>query len=431
MRLTLLLAAAGLTAGWIVYGWLALKGARCMRRLADMLPAEPAAGGLPSGSPGETPAGGPPSLSVVVAARDEAGAIEATVRSLLRQRHAALELIVVDDRSTDGTASILDRLAAEAEPRLPAEARPRRAAGAAGPRLQVIHLTSLPDGWLGKCHACHAGAARATGEWILFMDADVSLGPDDLLARTVALAERLRIDHLPILPDMRPVGILQGALLAAFEQGLLFHMRFWEMEADRPRGGAGVGAFNLVRRAAYDRVGGHSLLRLEVAEDYKLGMLLKESGARQRLWSGVGVVFCPWHRGARGVVRGLEKNFFGGTGYSLVTVIWQTLALLLLQLGPAALLFAGLPVPFVVQQTCLLLMLRSPASRLGRSVLALWLVYPAAALLILFAYWNSTVRTLRRGGILWRDTFYPLQTLRLGVVRAGDWRRRGRGMIAA
>jgi glycosyltransferase involved in cell wall biosynthesis len=411
MRLTLLLAAAGLTAGWMVYGWLALKGARCLRRLSDVLAPEAV----------EPPPGSPSSLSVVVTVRDEAGAIESTVRSLLRQRHPALELIVVDDRSTDGTAAILDRLAAEAG---------SRTAGR-GSRLQVIHVASLPDGWLGKCHACHAGAARATGDWILFMDADVTLGPDDLLARTVAVAERRGIDHLPILPDMRPVGVLQGALLAAFEQALLFHMRFWEMEADRPRGGAGVGAFNLVRRAAYDRVGGHSLLRLEVAEDYKLGMLLKESGARQRLWSGMGLVICPWHRGARGVVRGLEKNFFGGTGYSLVTVAWQTLALLLLQLGPAALLFAGLPIPFIVQQGALLLMLRSPAARLGRSPFALWVAYPAAGLLLLFAYWNSTVRTLRRGGILWRDTFYPLETLRRGVVRAGDWRRRRRGMIAA
>jgi cellulose synthase/poly-beta-1,6-N-acetylglucosamine synthase-like glycosyltransferase len=404
MRLTLLLAAAALSAGWAVYGWLALQGARRMRFLSAML----AAPGTPA------PDGPPPSLSVVVTARDEAGAIEGTVRSLLGQRHPALEILVVDDRSTDGTAAILDRLAAEA-----------------GPRLRVIHVASLPEGWLGKCHACHVGAARATGTWILFMDADVTLGGDDLLARTTLLAERLGIDHLPVLPDMRPVGVLQGALLAAFEQALLFHMRFWEMEADRPRGGAGVGAFNLVRRAAYDRVGGHTLLRLEVAEDYKLGMLLKESGARQRLWSGFGLIFCPWHRGAGAVVRGLEKNFFGGTGYSIATVAWQSLALFVLQAGPAALLLAGLPWPFLVQQGALLLMLRSASRRLGRSPLALWIAFPAAFLLLLFAYWNSTVRTLRRGGILWRDTFYPIATLRRGVIRPGDWARlSGRGASA-
>jgi glycosyltransferase involved in cell wall biosynthesis len=306
-RLLLLLASAGLLGGWILYGGLALWGGRRLRFLADLLAEEDAAGAAP---------GQVLSLSAVVTARDEAAAIEGTVRSLLRQRHPSLELIVVDDRSTDGTGAILDSLAAEA-----------------GPRLRVIHVAALPGGWLGKCHACHVGSQRARGEWILFLDADVTIGPEDLLARSVGLAERRGIDHLPVLPDMRPVGMLQGAFLAVFEQALFFHMRFWEMEADRRRGGSGVGAFNLVRRTAYDRVGGQARLRLEVAEDYKLGMLLKETGARQRLVSGRGMVFCPWHASALGIVRGLEKNFFGGTGYSVATVAWHSLAIILLQAG--------------------------------------------------------------------------------------------------
>jgi hypothetical protein len=233
---------------------------------------------------------------------------------------------------------------------------------------------------------------------------------------------------------MRPVGLLQGALLAVFEQTLFLHMRFWEMEQDRRRGGSGVGAFNLVRREAYERVGGHTRLRLEVAEDYKLGMLLKESGARQRLLSGLGVIFCPWHTSAFGIVRGLQKNFFGGTGYSVGKVVLHTLAILALQAGPAAFLLAGLaldrlaagaPWPFLAQQGALLLMLRSTSRRLSRSPLGLWVAYPLAVALLLYAYWNSTIRTLRDGGVRWRDTFYPLDVLRRGVVRAGDGRRLG------
>jgi cellulose synthase/poly-beta-1,6-N-acetylglucosamine synthase-like glycosyltransferase len=394
-RLLLLLASFGLMAGWAVYGTLAVLGGRRLRFLADLLAEE-----------GGASAGPAPSLSVVVTARDEAAAIEATVRSLLRQRHPSLQLILVDDRSTDGTGTILDRLAAEA-----------------GPRLEVVHVAALPEGWLGKCHACHVGARRARGAWLLFLDADVTLGPDDLLERVVRLAERRGLDHLPVLPDMRPVGVLQGALLAVFEQALFLHMRFWEMEEDRRRGGSGVGAFNLVRRSAYEGVGGHVRLRLEVAEDYKLGMLLKETGARQRLLSGQGVVFCPWHPSALAIVRGLEKNFFGGTGYSVVKVVLHSLAIGLMQGGPAVLLAAGIPAPFLVQQAALLLMLQSTSRRLGRSPLALWVATPLAVVLLLYAYWNSTLRTLRDGGIRWRDTFYPLQTLRSGVVRAGDGRR--------
>ncbi|HZN04078.1 MAG TPA: glycosyltransferase family 2 protein [Candidatus Polarisedimenticolia bacterium] len=401
-----------LTAAWTAFGVLFLRGARQLRHLDEELDRE-SQGPVPA-----TGTGAVPSLAVVVTARNEAGAIEGTVRSLMRQRHPALHVVVVDDRSTDATPSVLSRLAAEADA-----------------RLEVVRIEVLPDGWLGKCHACHAGARRARGDWILFMDGDVTLAREDLLERTVALAARRGIDHLPILPDMRPTGLMQGALLANFEQGLLLHGRFWEMDRDRPRGGSGVGAFNLVRRAAYDRVGGHTLLKMEVAEDYKLGMLLKESGARQRLWSGLGVVACPWLRGVAEMMRGLEKNFFGGVGYSLWTVAWQTSLAAILQIGPLLLaLFGGslwLALPWLVQQGFLVAILRSESDRLGHPAPALWLAYPLAVPLILFAYWNSALKTLAQGGIHWRDTFYPLAALKAGAVRPGDWRRRGgRGPVA-
>src|SRR6476660_10570815 len=106
------------------------------------------------------------------------------------------------------------------------------------------------------------------------------------------------------------------------------------MDRDRPRGGAGVGAFNLVRREAYLRVGGHTLMKMDVVDDLKLGRLLKESGARQRLYSGVDLVFCPWQRGARAVVRGLEKNLFAGLDYSIGAVVARTGIGLLAFLGP-------------------------------------------------------------------------------------------------
>lgn len=393
-----------LIAAWTAFGVLFLRGARQLRHLAEEIAREP-------------PAGSVPSLAVVVTARNEAAAIEATVRSLLRQRHPALHIVVVDDRSTDPTPSILRGIAAEGDP-----------------RLEVVRIDALPEGWLGKCHACHVGARRARGEWVLFMDGDVTLLRDDLLERTLALAERRGIDHLPILMDMGPVSLVQGALLAIFEQGLLLHGRFWEMEQDRPRGGSGVGAFNLVRRTAYDRVGGHRLLRLEVADDYKLGMLLKESGARQRLWSGLGVVSCPWQRGVGPMLRGLEKNFFAGVNYSLFAVAWQSALTAALQFGPLALALGGgspwLVVPWVVQQGFLLAALGAESDRIGHSGPALWLLYPLAVPLILAAFWNSTLTTLVRGGIRWRDTFYPLDLLRTGSVRPGEWRRRGGGAMS-
>jgi len=417
--------------GWLlalpglVIGILVLASSRRVRALRDLLPAR-----APGDRPGGAAAGAFPTLSVVVTARDEAAGIEATVRGLLTQRCPGLEVIVVDDRSTDGTAEILDRIAAEAGA--------RRAA----PPLLVLHNDALPQGWLGKCHACHLGAGRARGGWILFTDGDVALAEDDLLARVVSYAEDAGLDHVAVLPDLGRMPSLQTGLVAAFGQMFLLGARAFEMERDLRRGGAGVGAFNLMRRAAYERVGGHRLLRMDPADDFKLGRLLKESGARQRIFLGVGLVRCPWHRGTFQVIRGLEKNLFSGFGYSLAQLVAFTLFVLLTTFGPAvaagtATLMAGragaIPAgplaaawaPVLLQATLLILGYATEGRRHGYAPLTPALLHPLSLLLLTGAAWNSAVRTLLQGGVRWRDTFYPLDVLRRGLVPPGAGRALG------
>jgi glycosyltransferase involved in cell wall biosynthesis len=406
-----LIAAGGLfLAIGALAGLLILEGSRRLPILEDA---------LAGGAPGRLPA-----LSVIVTARDEEAAIETTVRSLLAQRYPGLEVIVVDDRSTDGTAAILDRIAAD----------PDLEAG----RLVVLHNRSLPRGWVGKCHACHLGAARARGDWLLFTDGDVTLVGDRLLAGAVALAERLRLDHVAVLPDLRPMPPLQSALVAVFGQMFMAGARAWEMDRDRPRGGAGIGAFNLVRRASYDRIGGHQLLRMDLADDFKLGRLLKESGARQRFYIGLNLVRCPWHVGAWNVVRGLEKNFFAAFDFSALQAGVATLGLLSLGFGPLAcalavtllarpvpppLLLALAWAPFALETAFVALSYLLEARRHGFNPWLLAALHPVGLLLLVLAIWNSALKTLLRGGVRWRDTFYPLAALRAGQVPPGAGRR--------
>ena len=412
--------AAILVAAWWVFGALLERAVRQIASLRDTLRDESDAGGKPIAEAGAVL----PSLSVVVTARDEIREIETTVRRLLAQTYPALEVIVVDDRSTDGTGEVLDRL--------------RQESGAS--RLAVIHNRVLPGGWLGKCHACHLGARQARGEWILFLDGDVQLVTDDLLARVVRLASRRGVDHVAVIPDQRPVSPLQQALLSVFAQMYLLVARVYEMDRDRRRGGAGIGAFNLVRRSSYDRVGGHRLVKMDPADDYKLGRLLKESGARQRLFDGVGIVRCRWHEGALNVARGLEKNLFSGFDYSLLELLGFTLLSILLVFGPlatgiaATLLvephgrivpLAAVWLPFLLQSVVIGSGFRLQSRRYGGGALLLSLLYPVAVLVLLGAAWNSALRTIARGGIRWRDTFYPLSELRAGRVRAGAGRRFG------
>jgi glycosyltransferase involved in cell wall biosynthesis len=194
--------------------------------------------------------------SIVVAARNEQTRVEHTVRRLLAQTHVEVELIVVNDRSTDRTGEILDQLAKKES------------------RLKVIHIIELPDGWLGKCHACHIGANAATGEWILFTDADCWLKPD-VLIRAIRLAESEDVDHVALTsglavftPGLRACHLMFLLSISSWFSGVNRH---------RPKSHLGFGAFNLVRANAYRECGGYEALRLTVLDDVKLGLLLRRT----------------------------------------------------------------------------------------------------------------------------------------------------------
>ncbi|HEY0549063.1 MAG TPA: glycosyltransferase family 2 protein [Verrucomicrobiae bacterium] len=335
--------------------------------------------------------------SVVIAARDEEARIEQTIRHLLAQRGVEAELIVVNDRSTDGTGEILQRLAKE------------------DARLQVKRVDVLPEGWLGKCHACHVGASAAAGEWILFTDADCWLKPD-VLARALRVAERDGADHV----TMSPGTVIESFGARAWHLLFLTSLVNWfsGVNRDRPKSYMGIGAFNLVRTTAYRECGGYEALRLTVLDDMKLGLLLRRAGKRTRAFLGVDDVECHWGTTVGGMIKIMEKNYFAALDYRLwlalagsTFVILVSIILILgLMSGTAAGLAAALsPLSLILPAVVL-------ARRLGWS----WpcaIFMPFMFPVFLYALFNSTFVTLRQGGIRWRETFYPLQTLRAGNVR--------------
>ncbi len=339
-----------------------------------------------------------PRVTVVVAARDEEARVETTVRRLLAQEGVPpLDVVAVDDRSVDGTGDILRRLAAD------------------DPRLRVIRVDALPDGWLGKCHACRVGADRAVGEWLLFTDADIWLEPD-VLARAVARAEAEGADHVTLVPGVRRATFLGAVGQLIFNVGMA--RRALCVNRDAAGAFLGIGAFNLVRTAAYRAIGGHAPLRMEVVDDLKLGLLLRRGGFRSRVYFAPRDADADWCPSALGLIRGLEKNHFAAAGYRLSRV-----------LPGAAVLAAFWGVGVVGPWTCTaagvaagvgLMSLAVPAAvaavRLGRPVAAAVLV-PLFLPVLAASLLNSAARTLSRGGVRWRDTFYPLAALRAGLVR--------------
>jgi Glycosyl transferase family 2 len=353
----------------------------------------------------ETPPGGWPKVSVIVPSRNEQRTVEAATRALLALDYPALEVVAIDDRSTDATGSLLDTLAA------------------VDPRLRVRHVTDLPAGWLGKNHAMAEGAAAAQGEWLLFTDGDVLFAPD-ALRRAMAFGLRHRLGHVVAMPHLIAPGFFERLFVTTF--GLLLTLKFrpWALSQPRTRAFAGVGAFNLVKREAYEAIGGHARLAFEVVDDAKLGLILRRSGVPQGACDSGGLVRVRWQEGFLASVRGLEKNAFAAVEWSVPRSMPAIVVLALLSVGPllAGLhpsglvrIFGvvGLVVPMIVQGVL--------ARRVARGSGLEGLGFPLGGLLVAAVFAHSAYLAIRRGGIYWRGTFYPLDALRKGCVRERDF----------
>jgi hypothetical protein len=336
-----------------------------------------------------------PSVSVIVAARNEDRGVEQGLRSLLNVRYAPLEIIVVNDRSTDATPRIVNQLAAE------------------DPRLRVLHVSELPAGWLGKNHALYLGAEHASGEVLLFTDADVVLEPTTI-SRAVAVMQDRGLDHLTALPHAKVPGLALNAFVAAFGVFFSMYTRPWKASDTTSRCHIGVGAFNMIRTSAYHRIGTHRAIALRPDDDLKLGKLVKKNGFRQDVVLARDFVVVEWYSSLAEMVDGLMKNAFAGVSYSVPMLVGATAGLLLTTVWPfIALAIATGAVRALAAGACILVVLTfCMAARAmgGRTIYVV--AYPLAALLFVYVMWRSALLALIRGSITWRDTAYPLSDLR-------------------
>jgi len=350
----------------------------------------------------ELPSGDGPHLTVIVPACNEEKAIQATLRSLLASTGLRLEIIAVDDRSIDRTGKLMDEVAEESR---------------GGPhRLHVIHNRQLPDGWLGKPHALQLGTESANAPWLLFTDADVAFSPT-ALELTLRYTLHENVDYLALILSLLLKSSSEGAAFAAFQAMSQWSIRLWKVADPRARDFFGAGGFSLVRREVVTRLGGLQKLRMEVIEDVSFAWMVKRGGYSQRIAVGPGLAQIHWIQGALGIVSLLEKNGFAGFRYR----VWLTL---LVCLG------------FAVQMACPLAAMATGGWGLVAGLLTYgfitltyvanrrvtlappWLAFffaPATAIL-LYAILRSMVLTLKRGGVTWRGTHYPLAELRRNMV---------------
>ena len=334
-------------------------------------------------------------VSIVVAARNEQHHLRRAVESLMAQDYSRLEIIVVNDRSTDDTAAILDDLARSYD------------------KLKVIHITQLPHGWLGKNHALYVGAQQASGDYLLFTDADVIMHPT-ALSRAISFMQQGNLDHLAVSPQADQKGTLLNILVGTFLYLFTLSKKPWKARDRKSRFYMGIGAFNLIAADAYKKIGTHERIAMRPDDDMMLGLLVKKNRLQQDVLNGIGMINIEWYTSLGEMIRGLEKNVFAGLNYSLLFAALACLCLFTFLVFPLGAVFLTTGVARIINLLALAVWAVSYADNARFWKIPLWhgIALPLGTVLLIYAIANAVARTIRNRGITWRDTYYSLEDLK-------------------
>lgn len=340
-----------------------------------------------------------PRVSIIVPARNEAITIEPAVKSRLQDDYPNFEILLIDDRSTDGTSEIIDKIATTDK------------------RVKAIHIKELPYGWIGKLYAMNEGVKNATGDWFLFSDADVHVKPETL-KKAIAYSETRKLDHLVVLPEIKGTNLLLESAISLFIKMIVTFGRMWEVENEKSNAALGVGAFNLVKRTAYEKSGGFEYLKGEIADDVSLGYFLKKSKAKTAIVNGRDYVSVVFYRSLKDMAVGTERATFtslGNFSFARTTII--CLIFFLLEIFPVF-LFIPLGIPYLyfwgIIMTLIALIVSVKTNKwINRSSLPSFL-FPVAAFVFSFMGIRAGYLGAKRGGVYWRDTFYSTEELKKG-----------------
>jgi glycosyltransferase involved in cell wall biosynthesis len=338
-----------------------------------------------------------PLISMVIPGCNEGETIEAALHSLLQVDYPHLEIVLVNDRSTDQTGAVMDQFALMDR------------------RVKVVHVQSLPAGWLGKVHALDRGLSVTTGEWILFSDADVHFAAD-ALKNAIVFCLKDHLDFLTAIPEVvTRSSVLQVVIAQLFHQASLF---FNPKRINDPahRACYGQGAFMLLRKSMYLRSERLEWLKMEVVDDTGLALLMRRAGARMGAVSGLNQIRIEWYPSVQAFLKGIEKNAFAFSQYSLGILLSFTGSLLMVFLGfTVAPWFCGSSAYGLFSSAALLLYVFAIHHQLKVMMkVKPWtaFVFPLSFVILPLLFLRASLITLRRGGVNWRGTFYSLKTLK-------------------
>ncbi|MEO0416383.1 MAG: glycosyltransferase family 2 protein [Verrucomicrobiota bacterium] len=319
-----------------------------------------------------------PTVSVLIPARDEASNIEGALRSILASEEVKLEVIVLDDHSTDGTGEIVTRIAKEDS------------------RVILKQAPELPAGWCGKQHACYRLSEFASYDRMLFMDADVTVSPD-AIARLVAFQQKQKAPLVSAFPRQITGTFLEKLMIPLIEYILLSYLPLQFARLSKSPGfAAGCGQVFLAEREAYDKVGGHQTIKHSLHDGVKLPRAFRQNGYHTDFCVGEGLFTCRMYHNAEEVWSGLSKNAHEGIG-APPSIVPFTALLLGMVISPILFCLAGFPwlAPLAWIPRAL------NAIRFKQSWLGV-LLHPVSIILFLIIQWKSLFRLLAGKKPTWK-----------------------------
>ncbi|WOI57742.1 glycosyltransferase family 2 protein [Palleronia sp. LCG004] len=343
-------------------------------------------------APKRDPAARLPAISVLLPARDEARNIGPALDAVLANRDVDLEVIVLDDGSTDGT----DRIVSER--------------AAADPRIRLLRGDDLPKGWAGKQYACDRLGRAARNEILFFVDADVRIAPD-CLSRMAGHLEARDLDLLSGFPRQRTETLAEKLTIPKIFVLLLGYLPLpFARTSDNPGFAAGCGQMMMVRRAAYERAGGHEAIRFTMHDGLLLPRLLRTSGARTDLIDATPLATCRMYETWDEIWSGFGKNAAEGMAKPVALPVWTLLLggghVLPYLLVPLSIL-TGNGLAFLVSLAALVLVFSArlaTAIKVRQSLISV-LLHPVGICIVLAIQWNALVGA-GRGRRSWRGRSY-------------------------
>lgn len=338
-------------------------------------------------------------ISIILVAKDEEKHIKQSIDSLLKQDYSNIEVIVINDRSTDNTAHIL------------------QASYHQNPAVTLKEISHLPKGWLGKNHAMYEGAKLAAGKWLLFLDADVLL-ESDALSKAMVYMKRNDCTHLTLIPEFKTNRFLIDLIICSGSLAFYFRLKPWRCHQKNKKFYFGIGAFNILKASDYFQFDGHHSFPLCILDDMKLAKQLKRYGAKQHCLEGTGLIAMNWYETITDVILGTEKNSFAYCNFKFSTLLIESLLGIFLFISPLVIFFStegyaqffsGLAIFITMSQYAFYCQLRDMSQ---------WylILYPLGVLIGTYSWWRSALKITYNQGVYWRETFYSLSELKKDLL---------------